>query len=284
MNEIRSSDRMSVAAIILNYFGTEKTLGCLLSLIDEELATIWLVDNSANKAELEKLQKALSDLPESLREKVRLLISKENLGFGKAINWAISQDKNTSLHHTHYLLLNNDAVVHSGLVRGLCDRMLAEPSCALAAPRLVYPEFELINGWYYRHLGYVTFKMTKSRIVLPFLTGCCLLVDSEIILDSGQLFDDDFFMYGEDIWLSWYVMSIGRSIASVPEVSLYHEGTGSSKKGTLFYEYHSARAHVLLAKKISRNASESALNLAGRVFIFSYERSCDPYGIIRYCL
>jgi len=43
-------------AIVLNYFGAEKTEKCLQSLFDQAVDTIYLVDNSASEAETHKLR------------------------------------------------------------------------------------------------------------------------------------------------------------------------------------------------------------------------------------
>ena len=82
----------------------------------------------------------------------------------------------------------------------------------------------------------------------------------------SELFDEDFFMYGEDVWLSWHVMRLGYRLACATSTSIEHEGSASSKHGGLFYEYHSARVHVLLGLKMVRHPIEVPALIVGRIF------------------
>ena len=112
---------------------------------------------------------------------------------------------------------------------------------------------ERIAGYWYHRFSGLIFSHTAIG-TFPYLTGCCLLVDRRIV-DEG-LFDEDFFMYGEDVELSWRLRLSGWETACVSQARVLHEGTGSSHHGGLFYEHHVARGHLLLAKKLAKHRWE----------------------------
>lgn len=43
-----------------------------------------------------------------------------------------------------------------------------------------------------------------------------------------------------------------------------HEGSGSSRNGSLFYEYHINRGHLLLARKLPKSAAGRFMSVLGR--------------------
>lgn len=253
----------SICAIVINYFGAEKTARCLRSLAQEPLTTLLLVDNSASKVE----RCALDGLVIEMREAgvtfaIHPLYNDENLGFGRAINAAIAKDVRSG-GHDYYLLFNNDAEATPGLIHALVSRIQQSPDIGLVSPRIRWGNGELCYYWYQPYLGHV------SRGPFPgsfrYLSGCCLLVDASLAI-QGQLFDEAFFMYGEDVWLTWIAGRRRRGIACADNALVLHEGSGSSRQGGYFYEYHVARGHVLLAFRLAKTSFEIPLLLVARFF------------------
>jgi GT2 family glycosyltransferase len=78
------------------------------------------------------------------------------------------------------------------------------------------------------------------------------------------LFDEDFFMYGEDAELSYRLTQQGWHIHCADQLLALHEGSGSSGSGTAFYEYHTARGHLLQSAKLQGARPTFARHL-GRV-------------------
>lgn len=252
----------SVCVIVINYFGAEKTALCLRSLIAEPLTTLLLVDNSATVAERAALTTLVSELVDSgLPFPLRPLYNQENLGFGRAINRAIAADRATTGGHDYYLLLNNDAVATPGLVAGLLGAAAVDHRLGLASPRIRWAKEDVCYYWYQPFLGHVSRKPFPGSF--PYLSGCCLLVAASLIRDD-RLFDENFFMYGEDIELTARVVRAGRSIMCIDSLLAIHEGTGSSSHGGLFYEYHVARGHVLLGRMLANGFRTRALFALGR--------------------
>ena len=56
----------------------------------------------------------------------------------------------------------------------------------------------------------------------------------------------------------------GVKMAECAEATAIHAGSASAKNGSMFYEYHMARAHWLLASKLANNGFERRLFILGR--------------------
>lgn len=258
-----TGDRHSVCGIVINYFGAQKTARCLRSLVGEPLSTLILVDNSATSGEHRTLFSLIEELRVGgLEFPIHTLFNDENLGFGRAINRAIVADQAATGGHDYYLLLNNDAEATPGLVAGLLRATAEDPTRALVAPRIRWGDGEVGYFWYQPYMGHVSRKRFPGSF--PYLSGCCLLVDSSIVQD-GRLFDEDFFMYAEDAELSARVWAMRRTIACVDDLLALHEGSGSSSHGGTFYECQVARGHVLMADKLARSPSQRLLMRLGRL-------------------
>jgi len=94
----------------------------------------------------------------------------------------------------------------------------------------------------------------------PYPSGSALLIAPERI--ELPLFDEDFFMYGEDVMLGWRLGA--ARMVHVPAVLVWHEGSASSRNGSVFYELHVAAGHWRLAHKLARNPVDSVLLFACR--------------------
>ena len=254
-------------AIVLNYFGAQKTKMCLKSLVGQAVDTIYIVDNSASQAEADMLSRVVEEISSTHGSPlVRLLFNGDNLGFGKAMNRGLRHDIENHGGHDFYILLNNDAQATPDMVKRLLATMQQEKDISLIAPRISTGHGVTGFFWYNRLFGFITMK--KRLLSFPFLTGCCLLFRRNLI-ENEPLFDEDFFMYGEDAFLAWRLQSKSRKIHCTDDIYVVHEGTGSSSHGGLFYEYHVARGHILLALKTWETFYELPLLIMGRIIYLS---------------
>ena len=258
---------MKTCAIILNYFGAHETERCLRSLVNQALDTIYIVDNSASGSETQNLTKLVEEFSKTfVHTKIRLLFNETNLGFPRAMNGALKYDVKEYGGHDFYILLNNDAEATPGMVQNLLDKMNRNPDISLIAPRILTSHGEIGFFWYNKIFGSITLE--ERPCCFAFLSGSCLLFRRSLV-DRELLFDEDFFMYGEDAFLSWRLHSKGLKIFSADGIHIIHEGTGSSSQGGLFYEYHVSRGHILMALKTWESLYELPLFIIGRLLYLS---------------
>jgi GT2 family glycosyltransferase len=248
---------MRICAIVLNYRDGARTEACLRSLNGQGLDTVLVVDNSAEARAAEDIAAIVERQARQMDCVLRLIEPGSNLGFARGVNLALNDE--TALRCDAFLLINNDAVAMPGMVGRLASR-LADTANMMVAPTVVdaagRPQPIL---WYQRFFGLLTTRSLPGSF--PYLSGCCLLARREL-LERGKLFDEDFFMYGEDTLLGWRLACAGMEFLRLNDALVRHDGAGSSRRGQLFYEYHMARAHVLLAMKTRRHQWELPLLLA----------------------
>lgn len=251
-----------LAVIIVNYNVEYFLRQCLHSVfqacknIDAE---IWVVDNNSVDGSVAMVR---DSFPET-----RLIENRENVGFSKANNQAIRESNSE-----YVLLLNPDTVVEEDTfekVIGFMDdhpdagglgvkmidgkgRFLPESKRGVPTPAVAfYKIFGLsalfpkskIFGQY--HLGYLSNDEVHE---VDILSGAFMLMRREA-LDKTGLLDEAFFMYGEDIDLSWRLVKAGYSNYYFPHTRIIHYKGESTKKGSLNYVKVFYKAMVIFAEK-----------------------------------
>ena len=252
------SDRC-IVGLVLHFRTPERTLACLQSLADEGLGKVLLVDNSEDDGtSIRAMARGLSRLRDAGLQ-VDLLQPKQNVGFGAGVAMGIRHLLMT--RQTHLLLINSDAL----LVRGaLCHMLNLLPQCGVVVPRLASSVGQqghcaLMN--YRRLTALLTMRQPRNN-TFSIPNGCCLLIRQDQV--RPDLLDTDFFFYGEDIMLGFNLARRGVKVAECADATVIHAGSASAKNGSMFYEYHMARAHWLLASKLANNGLERRLFIVGR--------------------
>lgn len=198
---------------------------------------------------------------------VKLIANKDNVGFSRANNQAMRIAKGR-----YVLLLNPDTLVEEdtfvksvafmdahpdagGLGVKMIDgkgQFLPESKRGLPTPTVAfYKIFGLsalfpksrIFGQY--HLGY--FDQDETHEV-PILSGAFMLMRKET-LDKVGLLDEAFFMYGEDIDLSYRIILGGYKNYYFPETRIIHYKGESTKKSSVNYVFVFYRAMLIFANK-----------------------------------
>jgi GT2 family glycosyltransferase len=274
---------MKIAAIILNYFGEQKTRKCLISLQKQGLTTVLVLDNSADLNAFKLLEETTADLIEQSDFRLILQPNTTNVGFGKGMNQALRWFE-THSPHDFYLLINNDAEADLQMVNNLIDWLNTHPKTMMVSPQIL-SNHQLFPCFYY-HISTGLLFRNKIRGSFLYLSGCCLLLRKEIV--TFPFFDETFFMYGEDTELSWRLQKQGHIIENVMNATVIHEGVGSSTKGGEFYEYQMVTAHLLLAHKLADNYLNSfiffglrSIILTIRAFLRAFRyRSLVPFKML----
>lgn len=258
---------MNLCAVTINYNKPETTVKCIESLRYQGLATLVIVENSDDEQCVRVFETMISSLDRTgLPDDIVVLRSGTNLGYAKGMNSAISWSSDNR-DHSFFLLLNNDTLFPSGGLELLLEVCRSSSSECIVAPAFLDVKSPS-HLWYQKLFGI----MTRSRIPgsFRFLSGCCLLIPKTVI--SGKLFDEDFFMYGEDVLLSWSLSQRGVKLLTA-DFSIAHEGRASSSENSRFYEYHVLRGHFLLAGKLASSLFFRIPLLIGRLVFFS-SRAC----------
>ena len=234
-----------VVGLILNYCDATRTANCIRSLHDNGVEHIFVWDNSEDGGKSARLLK--KEFP--LDERLDVIISPYNTGFSLGINRGIDYIK-SAIPHALVLIINNDAILPQQAMNKLVVMFENSHEVVIAHPSLRQKGKIISKGNYNKWLATITLHPYLGTF--PYPSGCCLLVSLEKL--TTKLFDESFFMYGEDIELGFRFPASG--IVHVPEVVVMHEGSVSSKLGSIFYESRMVAAHWLLAQKLACHSSE----------------------------
>lgn len=230
------------AAIIVEYRSAARTIACVASLEGQAIDRVVIVDNSDDgHRTFDALSRGLAHDP-----RVRLLDVGRNLGFAAGVNRGLAS---LTGGHERVLLINNDALAQPGLMERLSTALDTAPEACIAFPALLHAGTPLGEVYYHRWFALLLARPWPGTFCVP--RGCCMLVDRHR-LPSKRLFDEDFFMYGEEIQLGWSLRDRPEALVFVGDCEVVHEGSAAAGMGSPFYEERTALAHVLLTSKLAK--------------------------------
>lgn len=86
---------------------------------------------------------------------------------------------------------------------------------------------------------------------MDFATGCCVLFPTKILEEVG-LFDDAYFLYWEDVDLSWRIRQAGYEIYLEPTAHIWHKNAGSSGgSGSSLHQKYQEKNRIRFTRKHS---------------------------------
>ena len=200
------------------------------------------------------------------REGWELVEPDGNLGFGLGMN--AGADRALAEGATRLLLLNPDATIEPADVEALLQAA-GDDELALLAPRILRPDGSVWFDGSDLHLGDGRITATRKREQLgvrdaeQWLSGACLLVTAELWRRIGG-FGDGYFLYWEDVELSYRARRAGGRVEVVPEATAVHaeggtQGEGHAASGEAksdTYYYYNVRNRLVFA---ARNLSPDVI-------------------------
>lgn len=253
---------MKLSIVIVNYNVQHFLEQCLLSVrkaIKNIDAEVFVVDNNSVDGSVKMLKEKFHD--------IILIESKDNLGFSKGNNLAMRQAKGE-----YILLLNPDTLVEEDTFEK-CIRFMDEhpeagglgvkmvdgkgiflpeskrglPTPAVAFYKIfglstLFPKSKKFGAY---HLGHLSKDETNE---VEILSGAYMFMRKEC-LDKVGLLDEDYFMYGEDIDLSYRIIKGGYKNYYFADTRIIHYKGESTKKGSLNYVKVFYNAMIIFAKK-----------------------------------
>lgn len=244
--------------LLLNYLDARRSIRCIQSLLDQGVSKVVVWDNSADGGiSVDAIGAAFDD-----DERLDIRTSAANLGFSAGVNRALEHCAKF-YSEAWVLLINNDARLLPGSLSKLVDALAVNPAAKLAFPNISHAGRVLGQAYCHRLTGLLSWRPRHG--FFPYASGCCMLIAMDRI--GLPLFDEDFFMYGEDCELGWRLFQQSAIVMHVDETLVEHDGAASSGLGSQFYETFMVAAHLILARKLARNPFDACVLHALRVFI-----------------
>ncbi|HVH66132.1 MAG TPA: glycosyltransferase family 2 protein [Candidatus Acidoferrum sp.] len=218
----------SVAVVVLNWNGRHHLEACLASLQAQTYAgprQVVVMDNGSTDGSADFVRSRFPD--------VRLIRSEENLGFAGGNNYAVAR-----LDHDVIAFLNNDTRADPRWLEELLVVLTGAPDVAAAAGKILSWDgkridfvaggatltgFGLQLGW-----GEMASEYDSERdILVP--CGGSMVIWREVFDKVGR-FDDDYFLFYEDVDLGWRLWLAGYRVRSAPKSVVYHKHHGDIRR------------------------------------------------------
>jgi len=272
---------MKLSIVIVNYnvkYFLEQCLHSVQNACNGLETEIFVVDNDSVDGSVKMVKEKFPE--------VHLIENKENKGFSSANNQAIRRSKGE-----YVLLLNPDTIVEDDTLRKVVDFMdqhpdagglgvkmldgkgkfLPESKRGLPFPSVaffkmfglssLFPKSRLFSTY---HLGYLDKDKTHT---VDVLSGAFMLLRKKV-LDKIGLLDEAFFMYGEDIDLSYRITKEGYKNYYYPETRIIHYKGESTKKGSLNYVFVFYNAMIVFARKHFSKENARAFSVMINIAIY----------------
>jgi GT2 family glycosyltransferase len=290
---------MKLSVVIVNYkvkYFLEQCLRSVEKAAKGHDVEIFVVDNASCDGSVEYIRERYPA--------VTVIASDENLGFARANNLAIRQSKGE-----YVLLLNPDTIVAEECFGEFIRFMDCHPDaggcgaymmhvdgtfalesrrglptpfvafCKMSGLASMMPRSRTFGRYYMRYLD----ENEVNRIEI--MSGAFMFLRRSA-LDKAGLLDEDFFMYGEDIDLSFRILKSGYNNYFLPHRMLHYKGESTVKSSyryvhtfyqamQLFFNKHYSHYSLLLSLPITFAIwGRAMLAYAGNQFRHRHEKSC----------
>lgn len=267
-----------VSVLIVSYNVKQYIIHCIDSINKSDYAgqiEIIVVDNNSFDGSLDEIKSKMKD--------VICFQNDVNVGFGKAVNQAAKVATGE-----YYLILNPDTIIEESTISTFVDYLEKDHAIGLVGPKIVNSDGSLQKGSK-RSFPTISVAMPKligldkifpnsrwaGRYNLNYLnpdeihkvdaiSGSCMFIRSELFNKIGG-FDEQFFMYGEDLDLCYQVHQLGFEVHYLPTTQIMHYQGESVKSAPydsinafyqamiLFSEKHFSKGRSILSKLVIRS-------------------------------
>ena len=234
---------MYLSNIIVNYNNSDVLIDCLESIyktVHEIKFEILVINNSLKDRGIKSVKK---NFPE-----IKLIHNKINVGFARANNQAAKLAKGEIL-----LFLNPDIVLTEGAVTNMLTYLKSHKETGVLGPKILnmdktlqyscrgFPDvwtglfnrYSLItklvpNNYFTAKYLLTDFDHNEVREV-DWVSGSCMMISRDIFTKAG-LFDENYFLFNEDVDLCKNMINHGYKTVYYPFAKVYHRITSSNNK------------------------------------------------------
>jgi GT2 family glycosyltransferase len=269
---------LQLSVIIVNYnvkYFTEQCLYSVVKACKNIEAEIFVVDNHSTDGSYDYLSNKFAN--------VHFIWNRKNTGFAKANNVALQKASGE-----YVLFLNPDTIVPEGCFEKCVAFYRQQKNIGAMGIRMIDGKGEFLReskrgipsiATSFFKLSGLAALFPRSRtfaryyignmpdnvnLPVPVLSGAFMMAERKII-NSVQGFDETFFMYGEDIDLSYRIQKAGYNNYYFSESTIIHFKGESTKKGTLYVRLFYNAMNVFVEKHyagIKKATYQLLINLA----------------------
>jgi len=236
---------VDLSIIIVNYHHSHILDNCLESVyrtIEKIQFEVILVDNSSKDDGLEPILKRYT--------KIRFINNSKNMGFARANNQGAKIASGDFL-----LFLNPDTTMIEDAVESMLDYIRSDSSIGILGPKVLNPDqttqfscrkfptawsglfnrYSLTtrlfpNNRYSRDYLMLDYDHSSIRSV-DWVSGCCMMMSESTLKKVGG-FDENYFLFIEDVDLCQVIKKKGLRVVYFPSVKIFHKISSSNARST----------------------------------------------------
>ncbi|MEO8513562.1 MAG: glycosyltransferase [Ignavibacteria bacterium] len=274
---------IDISVIIVNYNVKELLEQCINSIFASSAGLnveVIVVDNNSFDGSISYLKSKFPGNPQ-----LKLIESPVNLGFAKANNLGAKEAKGEYL-----LILNPDTILQEDTLERSLKFYKDNPGTGAVSCKLILPNGQLDRACrrsfptpsvaVYRILGLsrifpkskifgkynLTYLDENDTYEVDAIVGAFMLIKKSVY-ESVKGFDEDYFMFGEDLDLCFRIKKAGYKIYYFPGTSIIHYKGESTKKSSISYVNNFYGAMQVFVKK-NLNTSFWLMNVLIKLSIF----------------
>jgi GT2 family glycosyltransferase len=251
-----------LSVLLVNYNDRENLSRCLDSLkshIRDIPHEIIVVDNDSSDGSQEFIRESHPD--------VKLILSRENIGFARANNLGLQECRGEFI-----LLLNTDTVVMPDAIDILMEAIRSSPGLGAVGPALFLKEKnyqvsfgrrvsfwpELLQKGFLNHFYRIKLRFFPKPRTVGWLSAACLLAKHSVLKNVGY-FDENFFLYFEDIDLCVRIRKSGYDLLFQPRAKVSHIGGATTSNMKWLSRFHYRKSQLYFYRKHNSRAAQFML-------------------------
>jgi len=251
------------SVIIVNFNLSGEVKGCINSFLSNEKKCnyeIIVVDNASTEVDANFLPK---EFPQSIFPQISFYFLEENRGFGAGNNFGVSKAKGEII-----FLLNPDALFIEEILSSVEDLLInhekigvlgtkivnkqntPEKSCGVfPSLALEFLEIFLLKRKFEEKVLKRKMKAgEKTYLEVDWVTGSSMFIPKRIYNEVCG-FDENFFLYNEEVDLCYRIKQLGYEITFYPSVQIKHFGSVGSKKNYYLFTKYSYESKLIYLNK-----------------------------------
>ena len=277
---------MQLSIVIVNYKVPHLLLQCLDAVhkaMQQMDAEVFVVDNHSEDGSQALVEKYFPD--------VKYIANSTNVGFAKANNQAIAQAKGK-----YVLLLNPDTIIAEDTLQNVCHFAQHAPAFGALGVRMIdrngkflpeskrnvptlYSSFCKLTRWPItpRKEYYCTALSEHQAGEVPVLSGAFMLLNKEA-LGYVALLDERYFMYGEDIDLSYAITRAGFKNYYFPCTIVHYKGESTHYDATYRRNFYGAM-QLFYEKYYGKGLVNGLIKLVARLLVKMGGKKKQPNAV-----
>jgi len=289
-----------IGVVVLHFRNLENTKACLESILKQRTVSDLdvfpiVIDNASDEP-----------FPQDEFKSVVVIRNKINKGFTGGMNTGITYVLTRDFDYI--LTVNNDTIFDKSFLENAISYLLTHTNGGIFVPKIYFfPGTEFHYDRYKESergkvLWFAGGRMDWENLLpshrgvdevdngqfdnvkdMDFATGCCMIYKKEMLKKIG-MFDDRYFLYYEDIDLSFRMQKNGFELVFMPKAILWHKNAKSAGgAGSKLQDYYTTRNRLLLGMRYASFRTKLALIREGILLVLN-GREWQKKGVVDFFL